>query len=273
MPHAARSLAAALLLAAGSAYAHDFWIEPSKFVVEVGESVTLRLREGEALLGNSLPYIDEWFRDFSQSDARGRISIVSEMGNDPAAVIRIRRGGTTLLGYRSAGNFVVLEPDKFENYLRMEGMEFVLALRARLGETERAARENFVRCAKTYLTTDGRVLEQALQQPLGYTLELMPAANLASLAPGEVLGVQLLYLGKPLAGALVVAFRGQTPQAKQRARTDADGRAQLTLDAPGVWLVKAVHMTRLERHPKADWESYWASLLFEVPARGDFRAR
>ena len=50
-------------------------------------------------------------------------------------------------------------------------------------------------------------------------------------------------------------------------RSDARGGAALRLSASGIWLIKAVHMVRLENHPKADWESYWASLLFELRAR------
>jgi uncharacterized GH25 family protein len=85
------------------------------------------------------------------------------------------------------------------------------------------------------------------------------------------LKVQLLYLGKPLAGARVTALRKEKPDAKMHVRTDARGRARLMLPAPGMWLVKAVHMIRLENHSQADWESYWATLLFQVPTRIDSR--
>ena len=33
----------------------------------------------------------------------------------------------------------------------------------------------------------------------------------------------------------------------------------------GVWLVKAVHMVPLPKGQDADWESFWASLTFELP--------
>lgn len=267
MPRIALCVASVLILAAGSVRAHDFWIEPSKFVVNLDDAVSLRLREGQELVGNSLPYVTDWFQDFSRSDAQGRAPVVSEMGDEPAAVIRIRSAGTTLIGYRSTADFVALAPAKFEHYLRSEGMEYIVALRAKLGESAKAARENFVRCAKTYLTTNGRALSAGIQQPLGYTLELMPAANLLALSPGDTLNVRLLYLGNPLAGALVTAFRKERPEEKIHVRTDKQGRAGLTLSAPGVWFVKAVHMVRLENHPKADWESYWASVLFELTTR------
>lgn len=251
----------------GHARAHDFWIEPSQFVVRPQQAVSLYLREGDKLVGNSLPYVTDWFREFSRSDARGREPVTSELGDNPAAVIEIRSAGTTLLGYWSTPNFVALAPAKFESYLRQEGLEYVLAQRARLGESGKEARENFVRCAKTYLTTNRDALNATLQAPLGFTLELMPPDNLHALVPGDRVDLRLLYLGKPLAGALVTAFRKEAPEDKVQLRSDDRGRAALTLSAPGVWLVKAVHMVRLENHPRADWESYWASLLFELHAQ------
>lgn len=262
------TLAFAVLLTCvvADAQAHDFWIEPSRFVVQPRDSVSLYLREGENLVGNSLPYVTDWFREYSRSDARGRAPVTAELGDNPA-VIEIRSSGTTLLGYWSTPNFVALKPAKFESYLRQEGLEHVLAQRAQLGESDTEARENFVRCAKTYLTTNRDALSTALKAPLGFTLELMPPDNLHALAPGERLDLRLLYLGKPLAGALVTAFRQAAPEDKVQLRSDAQGRAALRLSASGIWLIKAVHMVRLENHPKADWESYWASLLFELRAR------
>ena len=51
----------------GHARAHDFWIEPSQFVVRPQQAVSLYLREGDKLVGNSLPYVTDWFREFSRS--------------------------------------------------------------------------------------------------------------------------------------------------------------------------------------------------------------
>jgi len=38
-----------------------------------------------------------------------------------------------------------------------------------------------------------------------------------------------------------------------------------------VWLVKAVHMIPLPKDGDADWESFWASLTFELPAQAAVR--
>jgi uncharacterized GH25 family protein len=77
--------------------------------------------------------------------------------------------------------------------------------------------------------------------------------------------VRLLYLGEPLAGAQVEAIPAAAPRGKQVARSDALGRVRFRLAGRGAWLVKAVHMRRAEDPAEADWESFWASLTFELP--------
>ena len=98
-------------------------------------------------------------------------------------------------------------------------------------------------------------------------LELIPGENPYMLTGGQILPVRLLYAGKPLQGALVTAFTKERPGAKISVRSDAKGRAALKIDRPGTWLVKAVHMIPASRESGADWESFWASLTFEVPGR------
>ena len=68
----------------------------------------------------------------------------------------------------------------------------------------------------------------------------------------------------PLAGALVVAFNQRSPYHRLRARSDQNGRATFAIDEPGPWLVKAVHMVPAAAGTNADWESFWASLTFEM---------
>jgi uncharacterized GH25 family protein len=77
--------------------------------------------------------------------------------------------------------------------------------------------------------------------------------------------LRLLFEGKPLAGALVVAINRENPEKRVSARSDASGRATFDLAPGGVWLVKAVHMVPAPPSSAADWESLWASLTFQIP--------
>ena len=250
------------LLASPSLQAHDFWIEPSRFVLNSLEPVAVTLRVGERFNGESVPYIDDWIDRFEIHDGEGDRSIYSQVGDDPAGVVAPRTPGASWIAYQSNDDFVELPPDKFADYLRMEGMEYILRLRERRGLAARPAREYYVRCVKGLLWLPGAG-GVAVDVPLGLVLEIVPRRNPYTLVPGEKLEVQLLHDGKPAPGLLVKAFTRDDPGNEQTQRTDGTGLASIELDRSGDWVVKAVHMVPVEGDPYGDWRSYWTSLTFE----------
>ena len=247
-----------------AAQAHDFWIEPSSFRPQPGERVELSLMQGVDLDGNSLPYVDMWFSEFVQVDRAGARPVESPQGRIPAGEI-VSAEGTTLIGYQSTRRYVALKPDKFLEYLHEEGLEHAIEAREKYGESDREAREFFGRCAKAVLSSgNAGDASDVYRRELGFVLELIPEQNPYTLGAGDKLVVQLLYRGEPEAGVLVVAFNKENPREKIRVRTPEDGRVHLELDRKGVWLFKAVKLDRLRDEEEAEWESFWASLLFEI---------
>jgi uncharacterized GH25 family protein len=254
-----------LLLIASSASAHDFWVEPNEFMPASASEVQISLREGVAFKGNTLPYITDWFRDFSQVSNSGRLPVESMLGNDPAATLVIKPG-PLLLGYQSVRSFVELDAAKFNQYLEHEGIEFIRAERQARGEDDQPAPEYFVRCAKTLLQSGPATSGDVYKTVLGYTLELVPESNPYELEAGDELGFQLWYRNEPAEGLLIQAFTRDDPDSIQKVRTDADGHGVITVDRAGVWLIKAVNIQPIVADPKALWQSYWATYLFELPA-------
>jgi hypothetical protein len=37
------------------------------------------------------------------------------------------------------------------------------------------------------------------------------------------------------------------------------------MEEPGVWMITTIHMVRAAAGLDAEWESFWASLTFEIP--------
>lgn len=249
---------------AAPAHAHDFWIEPSSFSPRVGQAVGLTLREGEAFVGVSQPFVRFAFEDFSVSGPGGRHPVEGSTGDDPAGAVRLDRPGIHVVGYHSTRSFVQSGPARFAEFLRAEGLEHVLALREARGASGLDATELFSRCAKA-LVRVGPADGEGFDRRLGYPLELVPRRDPTALAPGQALPLELLLHDAPIAGVLVVAFPQDEPGARVSARTDDRGRVSLPLDRPARWLVKAVHLFELSpKHPRARWESLWASLTFEL---------
>ena len=242
----------------------NFWIEPSAFRPAVGTDVALTLYVGEDFAGDSLPHITDWYATFMIAAPDGDHPAAGELDDDPAGRFPISVPGIHVVGYRSVGKLVEMAGEDFTDYLRIKGLERIIGLRLRRGEDDAPATEFFSRCAKAVLAAGGQPLDTGFDRNLGFTLELIPEKNPYTLTRGDILPVRLLYEGRPLQGALVVAFTRDEPAAKLRARTDVRGRVDLELSQSGVWLVTAVHMIFASPSLEAEWESLWASLTFEL---------
>lgn len=261
-----RALLALFLAASGAVAAvdaHDMWIEPATFSPATGHLVTIGLRVGQDFIGDPLPRDPALIDQFIIDDADGRRPVIGRPGSNPAGVVRVASPGMAIVGYRSNPSRVELSAEKFAQYLREEGLDAVAAVRAARGQTG-GVREQFSRCAKSLIRT-GEPAAPGGDRALGFTLELVAERNPYDVKAGQELPVRLTYEGRPLKGALVTAINQADPTAKVSARADAAGRVRLRLPRAGTWLVKSVHMIAAPAASGADWESFWASLTFEMP--------
>ncbi len=254
------SVVVGLLLAPG-AVAHDFWIEPGNFRPAVGAKVPLRLFVGMDFAGQATVYLPDTFERYSSIGPDGERNIPGTLGDDPAGQFTVSRPGPYIVAYRSTLFTVTFDTlTEFEQYLEKEGLERVKTLHAYGAPKGKVIRENYSRSAKS-LVIVGKP-GAAADRVLGLRLELIAEKNpyTTSRVP-----LRLLYEGKPLADALVVAFNKAEPLKKLKARTDKEGRVQLDFSRRGTWLVTSVHMFPAPPKTNADWESVWASLTFERP--------
>ena len=256
---------AAIALSRQSLFAHDLWIEPTTFSPEPGQIVGVRLRVGENLLGHPLPRNSALVNQFVVEDAAGRRQLIGREGTDPAGLFRVVMTGLLVIGYRSNPSTIELTAEKFNQYLKEEGLDAVAALRARRNETGVSARELFSRCAKS-LVLSGSPSEAEGDRVLGFPLELVAERSPYAIRDGQDLPVRLTYENRPLAGALVVAMNRLNPSSKLMARTDNDGRVRFRMRPVGMWLVKAVHTVPTPAGTNGEWASFWASLTFELRA-------
>ncbi|MDQ6891668.1 MAG: DUF4198 domain-containing protein [Acidobacteriota bacterium] len=257
--------ALAFLLAAETAAAHDFWIEPSTFRPAPGEEFTVALRVGEHFRGEPVPRDERRIKKFFLVANLGESPIPGLPGSDPAGFAKSDGPGVIAIGYRSDRSPVMLEAAKFEKYLTDEGLEAVIAERARRKESEKPGREVFSRSVKSIVISGTRGRD--FDRTLGLDLEILVKSDPAAWRPDgkPPMRFQVLSDGKPLAGALVKAISRDDPEKTVTARSGRSGEISLVLPRKGVWLVEAVRMTRAPKDVDADWESVWASVTFEIP--------
>jgi uncharacterized GH25 family protein len=253
-----------LLLAfvARAAVAHDFWIEPSTYRPQVGTNLMASLRVGQDLIGDPVARDSSMIERFIVRDGAGERDIAGLERRDPAGYLAVQHPGLAVIGYRSRPKYLEMAADKFEQYLKDEGLEAVIASRKRSGDSLKPSREIFSRCAKAIIFTAGSGTGARLDSPLAFRYEIVPKTNPYQMKSDEM-NVVVLYDGKPLPNALVVAMHQEDPSLRLRLRSDAKGRVAFQLPKRGIWLIKSVQMIPAPAGSNADWESLWASLTFE----------
>ncbi len=249
-----------IMLIGTASQAHDFWIEAEPFYLEQGDKIELGLYIGVDLVGDPQPNIPEYYNDFSYIGNQGQFPVEGELGRDPAGFFQPDQPGSYMAGLQTYPQFIELKADKFNEYLADEGLESILALRQERGQSGEAAREYYQRCAKAFVVNELPGEEVLFDKAFMYNYEIFPQSNPYKTA--RQFAVKLLFRGQPLRDALVVAFTKQAPMKKQRMRSNDEGLAVFDISAPGLWIIKSVHMEEFKMK-EADWISYWASLTFE----------
>ena len=255
----------AICLAFTPASAHEYWIEPAKSRATAGETVPVTMAVGQNFVGSSQIYIPDRTVRFDVIGPEGTVSAAAGFAADPAGTVTIGAPGLYTVVFQNVGNLIELDPETFETYARLDGLEHALDARAAAGMEDSPAREHYTRFPKTWVLSGDASAGVGATHPVGMTYELVPQRNPFSVVAGETLKVQALYHGLPLRGVLIQAFHKQTETRVETARSDGNGMAELTLPMAGRWMITSVHLIPADSDPDLDWESFWASIVFDLP--------
>lgn len=246
--------------------AHEYWMEAESFFLKPGERTSVRLFVGEGLKKEEeRAYQTSKTNLFSLYSVDGIFDLRGNSRDEETPLLSFssERAGTFLLALERNWSYITLESDKFAEYLKEDGLEYILDEREKLGETKKEGKERYSRYIKSLLLVGGR-RDKTFSARTGMKLEIVPTENPYSKKAGESLSVQVLFQGKPLKNRTIFADnRDGEVISKQRMTTDAQGNAVVKLDRRGIWLVRLVHMQRCSENCEgADWESYWGALSF-----------
>ena len=261
-----------LMLVASAAGAHEFWLTPTRYLLKAHAASDIGAVAGTGFRGETMPYSSlRCVRWTARTDRT--LDLARVAGNGEMIWTRFApaddRGA--LLAFESTFTPIELPAPEFNAYLKLEGLDGPLAAR---GQTAAPGRERYRRCAKTWLAGSDAV---RATRPVGLPLEIVPQSS-----PGTTLSlrVRVLAEGRPLAGALVRAWRTpldasglpRDPAVRDsvgpawQGRSDARGEAVVPVTNAGEWIVSCVRMVPCGDRAVADWESSWASLTFVRPA-------
>jgi uncharacterized GH25 family protein len=207
--------------------AHEFWIKPSKFFLAKNESVDLTAMVGEGYEGEPWGGGERRLVTFDHFFGKEKESLLDQasQSDDGVAIspAKFESEGTHMLIFGTNNSYIELEPDKFYDYLKDDGMENAIEYRVKNGEENKISRELYRRSAKVLLQV-GEKPTSVKEFASGLILDIVPGTNPYELRKAGQMTFAVNYQRKPLANALVRCWKkvnGTTSVAMER--TDKKG--------------------------------------------------
>jgi uncharacterized GH25 family protein len=257
-------LITSLLIVISSLLAHEFWLSPAKFIYQRGEKINIRFFVGENFEGENWKGNNEKIQSLKlyfggvSDDLTKYIS--AEKGD--SIELNMLDEGTNLVAFNSANTFIEIEAPDFNKYLHDDGLTNAIEYRKQNNETDSNGREYFQRCSKTLIQA-GNVKDKTFSVPTGLPVDIIPLSNPYQLKNDSLLTVKVFFQKQPMANALIVAWRREKGKTiKSELISNGKGEVSFPVSTSGKWMVSTVKMERLQNDPKAQWQSYWASLTW-----------
>lgn len=255
--------------------AHDSWLVAGKNVAARDESVRLAFVIGEVFpIGEHAAKperVAEWvvFQGGQQRKVEGYEVEKEEL----AASVKFEQPGVHAVGIAMQASFIELSAKDFAEYLEDEKAMAALAAHRR-GPGDQPGREFYTKFAKTFVEVAGGAPQKGFNQRVGHKLEIIPLSNPCGWKVGDKVKVRVLRDGQPASGLRISSGHEGLDKHTyiEHATTDIDGAALFKLSRPGLWFFRThtIHTIREQPAyappdaPKADWESFWASITFRV---------
>ena len=253
------------LLLASVLSAHDLFLKAHPFVLERPGKLQLAMN-----LAASFPGKEERWRE----DKTVRAWIIgpgssrefsTEQAKNP--VMELPQEGTYVLAWNATPSYIEVDAKGFNEYIEADGYQNVVQMRKESGKQNEKGREKYTRFLKCIVQVGSKLTDE-YEKPLGQKIEIIPLEHPYSVKPGSKLRVKVLFDEAPLAGVRVMAtfdtYSKEHDVYAHTLETSDDGIAAILIDKPGLWMIRANRMLPLEGDPKADWQSFWTNLTFEV---------
>ncbi len=264
--HPIKSVCILVLLTSGL-HAHDLYLLPDTFRVAPKSTLSVGFHNGDSFPESEGAAHIERLKDAQLRSGSSTVPLkdLRVAGKRVVGTVEIPdRSGNFLVSVHIVPNFIEMTPDKFVAYVKEEGLTNVMDWRREHGEDKRPGKERYSKFAKSLLLSG--MPDDFYRQSLGFTIEIIPEKNPYLLQAGDELPILIWFRGKPAVDLqLETAWSGKgKSKTTVIGRTDAEGRIKVPLPAAGKWRLHRIKMERCAEPAVAEWESFWASLTFEV---------
>jgi uncharacterized GH25 family protein len=250
-----------LILCVISVSAHEFWLQPDKFIYKKGEKANIKFRVGENFEG------ENWAGNRSKinflhlylNGVKTDLSSALSDNKGDSLQYTLAQEGTAMVVYSGLNSFIELEPAKFNAYLKEDGLRNTISYRNDHSETDSMGREFYQRSVKTILQV-GFKYDSSFKQATFLPLDIIPLEHPYLIRDRQKMSVKVFFNKEPLPEQLIkIWYRENNKTSMEELLTDQDGIVSFKIKKTGNWMVSTVKMIRLENDPKANWQSYWGS--------------
>lgn len=245
--------------------AQEFWMQPLKFIYSLGEKARINFVTGENLIGEPVDLKKDQIEKFEHHRSAGVSDLKPTVveGKKDHLDLELKEEGTHVLAMQSSFSFVESEADKFNTYLKENGLDDAYAAREKAGIVSKPGKESNAKYTKLLLQV-GAKKDDGYKMAIGFPIEIVPEQNPYSLKIGDNIRFKILWNKKPLFGARVKVWnRKEGLTTLQNIYTEQNGTMETRISSKGLWLVQVIYMVP-SKDGQADWRSYCGSLVFGV---------
>jgi uncharacterized GH25 family protein len=240
-------------------FAHECWVAAKKFVLQKGETAELSLHVGENFEPEIWKGKLQSLTYFFEKQQKDILPLLQDTTKQQFS-LPTQGEGTQLVALNSTDKYIKLEAEKFNDYLKEDGLLEVLEFRKKNNQIDSFGTELYQRCNKILLQVGNKKTE-TYKQIVGTRLEILPQQN--PYDSPKNLTIKVLFDGKPAINNMVVMWQkvgGKT--VKTNLFTNKNGIVIFSPNYATNCMISTVKMVENENKAKAQWHSYWANLTF-----------
>ena len=157
---------------------HEFWLQPKKFILQPSEKTSVDVFVGENYNGEKVDASKFTISKMTHHAKNVEEDFISKVSTKDSVSIETQFSteGNHLLAFNNTNKFIELKADKFNEYLRSEGMDNIVKLRKQQRKENQGGREFYQRCVKTLFQV-GKNQDDTFSKNTGMRLEIIPLQN------------------------------------------------------------------------------------------------
>jgi uncharacterized GH25 family protein len=216
-----------------SAQAHEFWISPTDYSVNAGDTIIADLRVGSDMKGVPQPYLTGNIARFDLVTGDVIVPVTGRLGDQPAmATVAATEGLAVVVHVTTNTTLTYQDYNVFNRFVGHKNLDGVLAQHEARGLPRSKFQESYSRNAKALIAVGSGA---GADRAFGLKIEIVALTNPYTDDLSAGMNLQVLLDGTPRADAQLELFAKSPDGTIKRVayRTDSEGKANISVE-PGV---------------------------------------